>query len=495
MATAAATHHSRTPSMGAPITDIGAIGPGFSRPKHKRTATGYGPAEIKSVESTIPKEQRAAWKKHSAKGFETKDEFENEAVRHIETTLARSLYNCDEYAAYAGTALAFRDRLVVDWNRTQQQHSLADQKRVYYLSLEFLMGRAMDNAMLNVGLKDVARQGLADLGFRLEDVIQQERDAALGNGGLGRLAACFLDSMASMNYPAWGYGLRYRYGIFKQEIVDGYQVEVPDYWVDFNPWEFPRHDVTVDIHFYGQVRRSQDGKSGKAVSVWEPGETVTAVAYDCPIPGYGTTTTNNLRLWSGKASSGEFDFQKFNAGDYEGSVGDQQRAEAISNVLYPNENFDRGKELRLRQQYFWCAASLYDIVRRFKKTKRAWSAFPDQVAMQLNDTHPTLAIPELMRILLDQEDLEWDEAWRITTQTYVYSHNTMALTDLDASFGYTNHTVMSEALERWSVPVVQNLLPRHLQIIYDINMQWLQFVEKKFPGSYDRLIALFEWKN
>lgn len=457
--------------MGAPVTDIASIGPGFSRPKHKRTTTGIGAQEIKSVEAAIPEQQRAAWRKHSKRGFNTKDEFEDEAVHHIETTLARSLYNCDEYAAYAGTALAFRDRLVIDWNRTQQQQTLADHKRVYYFSLEFLMGRAMDNAMLNVGLKHVAREGLADLGFKLEDVIGQERDAALGNGGLGRLAACFVDSMASMNFPAWGYGLRYRYGIFKQEIVNGYQVEVPDYWVDFNPWEFPRHDVTVDVNFYGVVHKAQDPATGKSVYSWEPGETVTAVAYDCPIPGYDTPTTNNLRLWSSKASTGEFDFQKFNAGDYEGSVGDQQRAETISNVLYPNENFDRGKELRLRQQYFWCAASLYDIVRRFKKTKRSWKEFPDQVAIQLNDTHPTLAIPEFLRVLVDQECLEWDEAWTITTKT----------------FGYTNHTVMSEALERWPVPLVQNLLPRHLQIIYDINLQFLQQIEKKFPGDRDLL--------
>lgn len=293
--------------MGAPVTDIASIGPGFSRPKHKRTTTGFGAQEIKNVEAAIPEQQRAAWRKHSARGFKNKDEFEDEAVRHIETTLARSLFNCDEYAAYAGTALAFRDRLVIDWNRTQQQQTLTDQKRVYYLSLEFLMGRAMDNAMLNLGLKDVAREGLTDLGFRLEDVIDQERDAALGNGGLGRLAACFVDSMASMNVPAWGYGLRYRYGIFKQEIVNGYQVEVPDYWVDFNPWEFPRHDVTVDVNFYGSVHNNQDPRTGKKIAVWTPGETVTAVAYDCPIPGYDTPTTNNLRLWSSKASTGEFD--------------------------------------------------------------------------------------------------------------------------------------------------------------------------------------------
>ncbi|KAK5709183.1 Non-essential glycogen phosphorylase [Elasticomyces elasticus] len=462
----------RKPSTSSPISDFTtAVGPaGMTRPKHKRTVTGFGPGEIKSVEASVPESQREAWRKFSAKEFKTTEEFEAEVVRHIETTLARSLFNCDEAAAYAGTALALRDRLIIEWNRTQQQQTFADPKRVYYLSLEFLMGRALDNAILNVGMKDVAEKGLAELGFRMEDVISQERDAALGNGGLGRLAACFLDSLATLNYPAWGYALRYRYGIFRQEIVDGYQVEVPDYWLDFNPWEFPRHDVTVDIQFYGSVRKYRDD-SGKQISVWENGEIVKAVAYDAPIPGYGTRTTNNLRLWSSKASHGEFDFTKFNAGEYEASVADQQRAETISAVLYPNDSLDRGKELRLKQQYFWCAASLFDIVRRFKKSKKAWKEFPNQVAIQLNDTHPTLAIPELMRILLDLEELEWDEAWQITQMT----------------FGYTNHTVMPEALEKWSVPLVQHLLPRHLQLIYDINFQFLQFVERSFPKEREML--------
>ncbi|KAK8232911.1 glycosyl transferase [Phyllosticta capitalensis] len=461
----------RRPSTGAPLSDLqGPVGPGFSRPKHKRTVTGFGPSEIKAVEAAIPEPARKAWTKFTPKPFETTEEFEREAIRHIETTLARSLYNCDDFATYAGTSLAFRDRLIIDWNKTQQEQTFADQKRVYYLSLEFLMGRALDNAMLNVGKKDVAKKGLHEMGFRIEDVIGQEHDAALGNGGLGRLAACFLDSMASLNIPAWGYGLRYRYGIFKQEIVDGYQVEVPDYWLDFNPWEFARHDVTVDIQFHGHVRKYQDD-SGKQVAVWEGGEIVQAVAYDVPIPGHNTPTTNNLRLWGSKAASGEFDFQKFNSGEYESSVADQQKAETISAVLYPNDNLDRGKELRLKQQYFWCAASLYDIVRRFKKTKRAWKDFPSQVAIQLNDTHPTLAIPELQRILVDIEGLDWDEAWNIVTQT----------------FGYTNHTVLPEALEKWSVPLMQYLLPRHLQIIYDINLQFLQYVERNFPKDRDML--------
>ncbi|KAL2196749.1 glycosyltransferase family 35 protein [Corynascus similis CBS 632.67] len=458
----------RRPSVGAPIVDIqGSVGPaGISRPKHKRTFTGFGAGEIKHVEASIPEPLRNTWLKHQSGGFKDKDGFEREVVRHVETTLARSLYNCDEAAAYSATALAFRDRLILEWNRTQQRQTFVDSKRVYYLSLEFLMGRALDNAMLNVGQKELAKAGLSELGFRIEDVIQQEHDAALGNGGLGRLAACFLDSLASLNYPAWGYGLRYRYGIFKQEIIDGYQVEVPDYWLDFNPWEFPRHDVTVDIQFYGSVEKKTND-AGRTVCHWEGGETVKAVAYDVPVPGYATPTTNNLRLWSSKAASGEFDFQKFNSGDYESSVADQQRAETISAVLYPNDNLDRGKELRLKQQYFWVAASLYDIVRRFKKTKRPWNEFPDQVAIQLNDTHPTLAIVELQRILVDLEGLEWDEAWNIVVNT----------------FGYTNHTVLPEALEKWSVPLVQHLLPRHLQIIYDINLFFLQKVEREFPGD------------
>lgn len=439
------------------------------------------------MQASIPEPQRAAWKRNQVTGFRGTDGFQHEFVRHVETTLARSVFNCDENAAYSATSLAFRDRLILDWNRTQQRHTYRDLKRVYYLSLEFLMGRALDNAMLNIGLKDTAKgmlgypnpnlpplnkitspaflettemaalsdgalfygfaAGLADLGFRIEDIISQEHDAALGNGGLGRLAACFLDSLASLNFPAWGYGLRYRYGIFKQEIIDGYQVEVPDYWLDFNPWEFPRHDVTVDvrrptlsrcrtvcrsltgeiqIQFFGYVRKTTN-PDGKTVSVWEGGEIVEAVAYDVPIPGYDTPTTNNLRLWSSKASGGEFDFQKFNNGDYESSVAEQQRAETISAVLYPNDNLDRGKELRLKQQYFWVAASLYDIVRRFKKSKRAWKEFPDQVAIQLNDTHPTLAIVELQRILIDIEGLEWDAAWNIVVSTASFLFGTFSV--------------------------------------------------------------------
>jgi starch phosphorylase len=460
--------------MSAPPISASPPAPGIVeahyRPKHRRTHTGFGVREIKAVEASIPQPLRETWRKLAATEFTGKEEFQREVVRHVETTLARSIYNCDDMAAYSGTALAVRDKLVVSWNKTQQQQTLSDQKRIYYLSLEFLMGRTLDNAMLNAGIKDTTREGVGELGFRIEDIIDKEHDAALGNGGLGRLAACFLDSLASLNFPAWGYGLRYRYGIFKQEIVDGYQVEVPDYWLDFNPWEFPRHDVTVDIMFYGYVTKVSDD-DGKISHLWEGGEVVQAVAYDVPIPGYETATTNNLRLWSSKPSSGEFDFQKFNSGDYEGSIREQQKAETISAVLYPNDNISAGKELRLKQQYFWVAASLHDIVRRFKKSHRPWKEFPDQVAIQLNDTHPALAIVELQRIFIDIEGLTWDQGWDIVTRT----------------FGYTNHTVLPEALEKWAVPLVQNLLPRHLQIIYEINLYFLQGVEKKFPKDRELL--------
>ncbi|KAK6525241.1 Non-essential glycogen phosphorylase [Orbilia ellipsospora] len=311
-------------------------------------------------------------------------------------------------------------------------------------------------------MKDVVTEGLQDFGFTVEDLISQEHDAALGNGGLGRLASCFLDSMATCQLPAWGYGLRYRYGMFKQQIVDGNQIEHPDYWLDFNPWEFPRPDVTVDVQFYGRVRKNREGKS-----VWQDGEIIEAVAHDVPIPGYDTRNTNSLRLWSSRASSGEFDFQKFDAGDYENAVADQLTAETISAVLYPNDDLDRGRELRLKQQYLWCAASLSDIIRRFKKSDRPWSDFTDYVVIQLNGTHPALAIVELQRILVDLEELNFNEAWQIVSRT----------------FAYTTHTTLPEVREKWPVPMIKKLLPRHMQLIYEINHNWLERVKKEFPGD------------
>lgn len=446
-------------------------------PRLTRRLTGFLPQEIKSIDTIIPLKSRKLWSKNQVKKFNDEDGFEERFIGHVETTLARSLYNCDDLAAYEATSLSVRDNLIIDWNTTQQRITARDPKRVYYLSLEFLMGRALDNALINSKVekpesptdgdtsRGLVKKSLDELGFNLEDVLDKEPDAALGNGGLGRLAACFVDSMATQNIPAWGYGLRYEYGIFAQKIIDGYQVETPDYWLNFgNPWEIERNEIQVPVTFYGYVDRPDRDTTTLSSSQWIGGERVLAVAYDFPVPGFKTSTVNNLRLWKAKPTT-EFDFAKFNSGDYKNSVSQQQRAESITACLYPNDNFNEGKELRLKQQYFWCAASLHDIVRRFKKTQRPWSEFPDQVAIQLNDTHPTLAVVELQRILVDLEKLDWHKAWSIVTST----------------FSYTNHTVMQEALEKWPIGLFGHLLPRHLEIIYDINWFFLQEVAKKFP--------------
>lgn len=445
-------------------------------PRLTRRLTGFLPQEIKSIDTIIPLQSRKIWSKHQVRKFEDSDGFEQRFINHVETTLGRSLYNCDDLAAYEATSLSVRDNLIINWNATQQRITARDPKRVYYLSLEFLMGRALDNALINMQVdkpnakgtensRNLVDNSLEQLGFRLEDVIQREPDAALGNGGLGRLAACFVDSMATQNIPAWGYGLRYEYGIFAQKIIDGYQVETPDYWLNYgDPWEIERNEIQVPVTFYGYVDRQAGDTSTLAPSEWIGGDRVLAVAYDFPVPGYKTSTVNNLRLWKAKPTT-EFDFAKFNSGDYKNSVDQQQRAESITAVLYPNDNFNQGKELRLKQQYFWCAASLHDIIRRFKKSQKPWSEFPEQVAIQLNDTHPTLAVVELQRVLVDMEKLDWHAAWDIVVKT----------------FSYTNHTVMQEALEKWPIGLFGRLLPRHLEIIYDINWFFLKEVEKKFP--------------
>lgn len=453
------------------------------KPKLKRTLTGFTPNQIVALDALIPELAKHIWTKYSElrltdqkpveepKCLTTKDGFESGFVKHVETTLARNMYNCDNLAAYMAALNTIRDGLLVDWANTQQRQTVHDGKRVYYLSLEFLMGRAMDNALINLECRDNTKLSLTELGFSLEDVLEQEPDAGLGNGGLGRLAACYIDSLLSKNYSGWGYGLNYEYGIFQQKIIDGYQVEFPDYWLKYlNPWEIDRKEIQIPVDFYGYVYEDTDPNSGKTKKIWSGGQRVLAVASDYPIPGYNTENTNNLRLWNLKPTH-EFDFSKFNAGDYQQLVAAQQQAEAITLVLYPNDNFEVGKELRLKQQYFWVAASLHDIVRRYKKIHKDYSNFPEQIAIQLNDTHPTLAVVELQRILVDIEGMEWDAAWDIVTRT----------------FAYTNHTVMAEALEKWPVDLVGRLLPRHLEIIYDINFFFLQKVEAKFPDDRDLL--------
>ncbi|XP_051122029.1 alpha-1,4 glucan phosphorylase L-2 isozyme, chloroplastic/amyloplastic-like isoform X2 [Andrographis paniculata] len=350
--------------------------------------------------------------------------------------------------AYYATAESVRDMLIVNWNATYNYYEQLNVKQAYYLSMEFLQGRALLNAIGNLELTGAYAEALTKLGHNLEDVAKQEPDAALGNGGLGRLASCFLDSMATLNYPAWGYGLRYRYGLFKQLITKNGQEEVAENWLEMgNPWEIVRNDIFYPIKFYGEVIQGANGRKE-----WAGGESIIAVGYDVPIPGYKTQTTINLRLWSTKISSEGFNLQAFNAGEHTKAYEAMTRAEKICYILYPGDESYDGKTLRLKQQYTLCSASLQDIIARFEKRSEGavnWDSFPDKVAVQMNDTHPTLCIPELLRILVDVKGLSWKEAWNITKRTVAY----------------TNHTVLPEALEKWSLNLLQELLPRHVEII------------------------------
>ncbi|KAI8391314.1 glycosyl transferase [Radiomyces spectabilis] len=428
----------------------------------------------------LSEEHTKQWRKCIPKPKNDVDSIQEDIVHHTLNTVCRGVYNLDKLAVYQATAYSVRDRLVEEWNLTQEGLHKSSPKRCYYLSMEFLIGRALDNALNSLHVSDKYKESVQGLGFRLEDLLEQENDAALGNGGLGRLAACYMDSAATLEYPTWGYGLRYQYGIFKQIINDGYQNEIPDYWLKFeNPWEFPRTDILYDVQFYGYVATKMNDKGESRLS-WEGGEKVQAMAYDVPIPGFATKSCGNIRLWQSKPKN-SFDFASFNEGDYDKSVREQKNAENLTSVLYPNDNHLVGKELRLKQEYFFVSASLQDIIYRFKRFKLPWSEFPNQVAIQLNDTHPTLGIPELQRLLVDVEGLTWDDAWEIVQKT----------------FAFTNHTVLPEALERWSVPMMEHVLPRHMQIIYDINLFFLQRVEQMYFGDRELLnrISIIEESN
>src|SRR3990172_5033067 len=369
---------------------------------------------------------------------------------------------------FYATAFMTRDLLIERWMETMRSYYVADAKRVYYLSMEFLMGRTLMNSLLNLAFDKECSQALRQHGVDLHQVREMEFDAALGNGGLGRLAACFLDSMATLNLPGFGYGIRYEYGMFSQRIEGGRQVEHPDNWLRYgNPWEFPRAEVLYHVKFGGRVVQFSD-EDGAQRHHWVDTEDVMAMAYDSPIPGFATPTVNNMRLWAAKASR-DFDLKYFNEGNYIKAVEDKNESENLSKVLYPNDSTAMGRELRLKQQYFFVCASLQDILYRFSKFHQGFDELPDKVAIQLNDTHPAIAIPELMRILVDINHLEWDKAWDITTRT----------------FSYTNHTLMSEALETWPVAMFEQVLPRHLQIIYEINHRFLTGVMHSFPGDND----------
>ncbi|MEI7673218.1 MAG: glycogen/starch/alpha-glucan family phosphorylase, partial [Deltaproteobacteria bacterium] len=394
-------------------------------------------------------------------------------AHHLTYALAKDEFTATTRDCYTSIAMTVRDRLVRKWIETQQTYYNKDAKRVYYLSLEFLIGRTLGNSLINLDIHGPAKDALSELGYELEELQEIEFDAGLGNGGLGRLAACFLDSMATLELPAYGYGIRYEYGIFFQRIINGYQVETPDAWLRYgNPWEIERPEFLYPVKFYGQVREYVD-EQGISRHEWVDTRDIMALAFDTPIPGYRNNTVNTMRLWSAK-SSREFDLEYFNHGDYEKAVADKARSETISKVLYPNDNVFIGKELRLRQEYFFVSATIQDVMRRYAKTHspgHKFGDFADKVAIQLNDTHPAIGIPELMRILLDAEHLCWEEAWEITVNV----------------FAYTNHTVLPEALEKWPVSLFERVLPRHIRIIYEINRRFLEEVSLRFPGDATRL--------
>lgn len=389
--------------------------------------------------------------------------------RHFHYTLGRFDHDTDGYMLHA-LSFTVRDRLMERWRLTKHKEVQEKPKRVFYLSLEFLLGRSLTNAILNLDMEDGVRQALNDFGCELEHLEFEEKDAGLGNGGLGRLAACFMDSCATLNLPVVGYGIRYEYGMFHQSISEGRQVEQPDHWLrEGNPWEIEKPDHVRVVKFYGRTEFYTNEK-GKTCARWVDTQDVLAVPYDMPIPGYRNNTVNTLRLWKAAATD-EFNLQEFNAGDYSDAVAEKNMAEQITMVLYPNDASENGKELRLRQQYFLASASLQDVIAEWTRYNgNDFTHFAKYHCFQLNDTHPTLAVAELMRLLMDSHGLSWDSAWNITCKT----------------MAYTNHTLLPEALERWPVKLMRMLLPRLLDIIYEINARFLIMVAHRWPGDTER---------
>ncbi|MFW6357832.1 MAG: glycogen/starch/alpha-glucan phosphorylase [Chroococcales cyanobacterium] len=383
------------------------------------------------------------------------------------------------YDIYMALSYTVRDRLLQRWIKTvEQAYFSPTTKVVCYLSAEFLIGRQLGKNLINVGIYEKARQVVKEAGYNLYDILEQENEPALGNGGLGRLAACYLECLSSLEIPAIGYGLRYEFGIFEQAIEKGWQIEHPERWLRFgNPWEIPRPEYTVEVKLGGHTESYTD-ESGQYRVRWIPDRTVLGTPYDFPISGYNSNTVNTLRLWSAKASN-DFHFQIFNSGDFAHAVADKTFSETITKVLYPNDNIYQGRELRLQQQYFFVSCSLQDIIHTYLRSHQDFKAFPERVALQINDTHPAIGIAELMRLLIDEHQLEWEFAWEITQKT----------------FAFTNHTLLPEALERWSVNLFGRLFPRHLQIIYEINQRFLNEVRLKYSadeGQIQRLSLIEE---
>jgi len=400
-------------------------------------------------------------------------EFEASVVGHVIHSCATDPSEASAVHLYQAFAHAVRDRLVQRWLATQRAYADQDAKSVCYLSSEFLTGRSLGLCLMNLGLYQTAEALAARQGFNLADVLEREDDPGLGNGGLGRLAACVMDSLATLNLPGIGYGIRYDFGMFEQRLDDGWQVEKNDNWLHFgNAWELPRYEDTQIVRLYGRVQFYADERGRRRAS-WVDARAVTGVPFDSFIIGHRTDTVNTLRLWAARATR-DFDFTFFNEGDYRRAVEEKIDTENISKVLYPNDQSPEGKELRLKQQYFFVACSLADIIKRYKRRHTSFDEFPDQVAIQLNDTHPAIAVAELMRILVDEELLDWEHAWSIT----------------ERAIGYTNHTLLPEALERWPVPLFDRLLPRHLQLIYEINRRFLRTVQTQWPAEVERLARM-----
>ena len=391
-------------------------------------------------------------------------------IHHLMSFQGRDPERSGAQDVYMALAYTMRDVLIQKWIATQKTFYAKEKKRVYYLSLEFLIGRSLGNSVSNLGLFQDVKQAVEELGFDMDEIRDQEEDAALGNGGLGRLAACFMDSIATLKIPAYGYGIRYEYGLFFQKLIEGYQVEGPDNWLRYGcPWEFERSMPIFPIKFFGNVTSYLD-ENGQYRAKWVNTKTVMAKASDLMVPGYKNDHVINMRLWSA-SSSRELDLADFSRGDYIGAVESKVSSETISKVLYPPDHNYAGQELRLKQQYFFVAATFQDIMRRYKKKHSSFDRFTELIAVQLNDTHPSIAIPELMRLLLDVEGLKWEQAWKITVNT----------------FAFTNHTLMPEALERWSVDMIGRVLPRHLEIIYEINQRFLEEVAEEYPGNERKL--------
>ena len=399
----------------------------------------------------------------------SKEEFKKSIIENVKNQYRRTIDEATPQQIFQAVSYAIKDVIIDDWIATQKQFDETGAKKVYYLSMEFLMGRALGNNIINLGAKKAVKEALEELGFDLNAIEDQEPEPALGNGGLGRLAACFLDSLATLGYPAYGCGIRYHYGMFKQKIKDGYQVEVPDEWLKNGyPFELRRPEYATEVKFGGYVKTEWDG--GRNHFVQEGYQSVLAVPYDMPIVGYGNNVVNTLRIWDAQPID-TFSLSAFDKGDYQKAVEQENLAKNLVEVLYPNDNHYAGKELRLKQQYFFISASLQVALKKFKETNDDIHKLPEKIVFQMNDTHPTVAVAELMRLLLDQEGLNWDEAWGITTKCCAY----------------TNHTIMAEALEKWPIELFSRLLPRVYQIVEEINRRFLIEVQNKYPNNYEKV--------